>query len=181
MLRVISGLYSGRKLKKPDLQITRPTTNRVKKAIFSIIQFKIKNSIFLDLFSGSGAISIEAISCGAMKAFAIEKNKKAFKIINENIENLKINNIVSINSDALTFLEKSKGKVFDFIYLDPPHNLNLFKEIFHLIDKNKILSNKGYIIVETNKFSKIDIPNNFLVIKNKKYGKTLVLLISKNV
>lgn len=181
MLRVISGIYGGRKLKQPDLNITRPTKDIIKESIFSMIQFKIKNSIFLDVFSGSGSIAIEAVSRGAMKAIAIEKNKNSFEILNENIVQLKINNIETIKTNGIFYLKNAKGKIFDFIYLDPPFKLNLYNESLKWISENNLLSNKGYIIVETYDSTTINIPKNYLILKNKKHGKSNILLISKNI
>ena len=181
MLRVISGIYGGRKLKQPDLNITRCTKDIVKESVFSMIQFKIKNSIFLDLFSGSGSIAIEAVSRGSMKAIAIEKNEDAFEILNENVNKLKINNVEKIKTDAFFYLKNAKGKVFDFIYLDPPFGSNLCNQALNLISENNLLSNKGYIIVETYEPKLIKAPKNYLILKNRKYGKSNILLISKNI
>lgn len=180
MLRVISGIYGGRKLKQPDLNITRPTKDRIKESVFSMIQFKVKNSIFLDLFAGSGSIAIEAVSRGAMKAIAIEKDKNVFKILNENVNDLKINNIETIKTNGIFYLKSARGKIFDFIYLDPPFELDLYNESLKLINENNLLSNKGYIILETNDPKLIKIPKNYLILKNKRFGKSNILLISKN-
>lgn len=182
MLRVIGGKFGGRKLEQPSLNITRPTTDRAKEAVFSMIQFKVEGSIFLDLFSGSGSIAIEAASRNAMKVIAIENNQNAVKVIKENIEKLCINNIHVVRYDVLDYLRSSKGMKFDFIFMDPPYDVDdLYNESLELIKKNDILKANGWIIIETSSPQKIIIPKGFILIKDKKYGKSSILVLSNNI
>ena len=182
MLRIIGGKHGGRKLEQPDLKITRPTTDRAKEAVFSMIQFKVPSSIFLDLFSGSGSIAIEASSRGAMKVISVEKNQDAIKTIKANLETLKISNVNVFRSDVIDFLKNSGGMKFDFIFMDPPFNdISLYNETISLIKSKDILKEMGWLIIETSHPEKIEIPDGFLIAKNKKYGKSSILVISNNI
>lgn len=181
MLRIIGGEHRGRKLQQPDLKITRPTTDRAKEATFSMIQFQVKGSIFLDLYSGSGSIAIEAASRGAIKVFAVEQDAKAIKVIKDNLEMLKINNVTVIKSKVETFLAGMGGTKFDFIYMDPPYNENLYNESLRLIQEFKLLKEQGLIIIETSRPNDITIPKGLVVQKTKKYGKSSILVIGNNI
>ena len=179
---MISGKYRGRLLKQPSKEICRSTTDRVREAIFSMIQFKVKNAIVLDAFAGSGAFGIESVSREATKVFCIEKNEKASKVIKENIENLQIYNLKIINEDATKTILKMKNMKFDLIFLDPPYKkINLYNEVLDLISKTKILKKFGFIIVECIDLEKLNIPENFIVQKIKKYGSTNILLLANNI
>lgn len=182
MIRVISGKYRGLKLEQPPLEITRPTTDRTREAVFSSIQFDIKDSIILDLFAGSGANAIEAVSRGAMKAFVVEKNKEAANVIRKNIDNLGIKNISSYTSDVLSFLVSNRGMKFDFIFMDPPYiDYELYNETLTKLKKGCFLKTTGLIICETDNPNKINIPDGFVIQKHKKYGKAHILAIANNI
>ncbi|TDV23065.1 16S rRNA (guanine966-N2)-methyltransferase [Mycoplasmopsis mustelae] len=178
MLRIISGSLRNRKILQPDLKITRPTTDKVREAVFSSLQFKIVGKNFLDLFSGSGAIAIEAFSRGAKKVVAVEKNREAFHIVKTNLDTLNISNqIEAIHSDALVFLTKNQSK-FDFIYLDTPYlDYQLMNDVLALIMQQKILNDDGEIIVETNKITEVKVPLGFKIYKTKRYGKVDILYL----
>ena len=182
MLRVISGKYRGRQLEQPAFSISRPTSDRTKEAVFSMIQFDLENSIVLDLFSGSGALSIEAVSRGAMKAFSIESNGDAIKVMNNNIKKLEINNINVIKADVLSHLKRLSGTKFDFIFMDPPYlNIELYNETLELINELNILKNSGLIIMETSKPREIKIPEGLVIQKQKKYGKAHIVVMANNI
>ena len=179
MLRVIAGIHGGRKLEQPDLNISRPTTDRVKEAFFSMIQFKIEKRIFLDLFSGSGSIAIEAVSRGAMKAIAVESNSKAAEVIQKNVESLKIENVDIVKTDVVEFVRRSKGKKFDFIYMDPPFDkIKLFNDTISAIKEAEILHETGLLVVETSKPDSLELPEGFIIQRTTKYGKNNIVFIA---
>lgn len=178
MLRIIAGKYRSRILEQPPLSITRPTIDRAREALFNIIQNNIENSVVLDCFAGSGAFCFEAISRGATKAIAIEKNPIAFSIIQKNLEKLNINNMEVKNMDSLNYLEHAKNIQFDFIYLDPPYKLDVLKQCLDLITKNQLLKKYGKIIIETNIDTTIDTPNELIIIDERIYGKTKFIFIN---
>ena len=178
MLRIIAGKYRSRILEQPPLSITRPTIDRAREALFNIIQNNIENSVVLDCFAGSGAFCFEAVSRGATKAIAIEKNPIAFAIIQKNLEKLNINNMEVKNMDSLNYLEHAKNIQFDFIYLDPPYKLDILKQCLDLIAKNQLLKKYGKIIIETKFDTTIDTPNELIIIDERIYGKTKFIFIN---
>ncbi len=180
MLRIIGGIHRSRKIEQPSREITRPTTDRVKEAIFSSIQFKIKNAIILDLFSGSGSLALEAVSRGAMKAYCVDNSSDAIDVIKHNKELLNMNNVEVIKQDAISFVRNKKGTNFDFIFIDPPfQETNLYTKTLAEIEKCNLLSPTGLIILETDNPKEIIIPKNLMIQKTKEYGKITILLISK--
>lgn len=178
MLRIISGIYRSRKIMEPDLKITITTTDKVREAIFSSLQFKINDKSCLDLFSGSGAMSIESISRGAKISYAIEKNRNIYHTLVSNITSLNIKEkILTFNTDALLFLENNQ-KQFDFIFLDAPFNeYDLVNNTLLKIYNKQTLNQDGEIILETNNVSKIIIPDGLKIYKQKRYGKIDILYI----
>ena len=122
-MRIISGTARGTKLYTLEGQTTRPTLDRVKESLFNIIQNKIQNSIFLDLFSGSGAIGLEAASRGAKKTILCDKSKEAITVIKKNIEKTHLSKKVELYNLDYELLLKTKIKEkIDIIYIDPPYD-----------------------------------------------------------
>lgn len=180
-MKVISGIYKGRNIEGFFIDGTRPTMDRIKESLFSIIQSYIKDSIVLDLFSGSGNLGIEALSEGAKEAYLIDKNKKATNVIKRNIENIKVNNCKVLNIDykkSLYFFKENNIK-FNLIFLDPPYNTNYIEESLILIDEYKLLEDNGIIICESNNIDKIIYSDKYLKIKEKKYGDKYIVIIKK--
>ena len=124
-MRIISGKARGTKLYTLEGNITRPTLDRVKESVFNIIQNNIIESVFVDLFSGSGAIGLEAASRGAKKVILCEKDKNAANIIKKNIEKTHLNeNTILYNMNYEKMIEKLNEKI-DIIYIDPPYKTDL--------------------------------------------------------
>lgn len=169
-MRIISGKYKGKKLDGYNIDGTRPTMDRVKESLFAIIQNKLKNSICLDLFAGSGSLGFEAISNGAKECYFVDNNNIVIKTLKKNVSELKIDNAVIILDDYEKVLDKfyKDGKKFDIIFLDPPYKLNLINNCLNIIKKLDLLNNNGIIICEyeTEVIDYLD----FELIKDKKYG-----------
>ncbi|MEE3928380.1 16S rRNA (guanine(966)-N(2))-methyltransferase RsmD [Mycoplasmopsis ciconiae] len=179
MLRIIAGKYRSLLLDQPRKDNTRATTDKVREAIFSSIQFELDDALILDLFAGSGAWCFEALSRGAMKAIAVDIDEEAYEVISNNAQKLKCHNIEIYRESAQMFLEKNKGKTFDFIFMDAPYlNVEQINECLKLIEQNKFLKNLGKIIIETNAPEKIIFPSNLMVQKSKVYGITTILFVS---
>lgn len=182
-MRVISGLAKGTILYTLEGNTTRPTLDRVKEAIFNIIQMDIQDSVVLDLFSGSGALGIEALSRGAKKAVLCDKSKSAINIIKLNLEktHLKENAIV-LQEDynkALNFL-KDKYQ-FDLIFLDPPYKEEFVKESVEKIIQLDLLKKSGVIIIETDDDERIlkEIENlNVNIVDLRKYGRAKIIFLN---
>lgn len=182
MLRIVAGKYKSRKIEQPDISTTRPTKDMIREAVFSMFQFEIPGKIFLDLFAGSGAVGIEACSRGAMKVYCVEKSKKAIKVIKSNKEKLLIDNLEVIEGDVLKFITSKKGVNFDFIYVDPPYKeYETYNKVLESIVNNNILSKEAYIIIEINNPKKIEIPDSLIPFKEKKYGKTYIMVLTNNI
>ena len=176
-MRVVSGKYRGRKLKEFDLSSTKPTLDKVKEAMFDMIQFDVMDSVVLDLFSGTGALGIEAISRGAKKTYLVDSNQQAIKIIKENLKGI-TEDYVLINQNGLDFLKSTKEK-FDIVLLDPPYKTDLgLKAIEILINENK-LNDNAIILFETSDNLQINLDFENFKITRKKYGTVAVFKMVK--
>lgn len=180
-MKIITGKYKGRVIDGFDIDGTRPTMERVKESLFATIQNYISESVILDLFSGSGNLAIEALSEGAKYAYICDFNKKAVKVINNNIEKLGITNCEVINHDykKTLFLLKEKNIKLDLIFLDPPYKTNYIEESIKLIMEYDLLNDKGLIICESDSLDKIVYQEPLNNIKSKKYGDKYVVLLKK--
>ena len=149
-MRVIAGTAKRIQLKTIDGLDTRPTTDRIKETLFNMISGYLADSRFLDLFSGSGAIGIEALSRGAEKAVFVEKSKRAVDCIKENLKKTKLEtHAIVYEMDAVAALKKIENNmVFDYIFMDPPYNQLLEKKVLEYISNSNLLSEDGIIIVE---------------------------------
>lgn len=175
MLRIIGGKFRSRKLLQPPLAITRPTKDRVRQAIFSVIRNKVIDAVVLDLFAGSGAYGIEAISRGAKFAYLNDLHPEVKKIIQANVSNLKINQIKVTQLDVVDFLEFARlnNLHFDIVFIDPPYSFsseqNPFKWFF---ESNLILP--GSIVVYENDSEVNDFTEDKFTVKTYNYGRTFV-------
>ena len=176
-MRVISGLYKGKKLLGDNIEGTRPTMDRVKESLFGIIQNKVKCSICLDLFAGSGALGIEALSNGALSCYFVDNNKKVIDILNKNTLNIKGSNIIfSEYNEALKKFKNNNIK-FDIIFLDPPYKLNLIEPSLKMIKAYDLLNDNGIIVCEY----ETEVFNNiYTIIKEKKYGSKNIRILKKD-
>ncbi|WP_029608555.1 16S rRNA (guanine(966)-N(2))-methyltransferase RsmD [Mycoplasma simbae] len=182
MLRVISGKYRRLLLVSPDKSNTRPTKDNIREAIFNTLRFDLANKIVLDLFAGSGAMGIEALSNDAMKCVFVDNSREAIKVIEQNLNTLKINNAQVFKIDAIAFLTSMHGRVFDFIFIDPPYkNTEIINKSLDLIVQNSFLNDLGLIVVETDNPTEVAMPEGLIIQKEKKYGKTTILFIAKNI
>lgn len=173
-MRIISGKYKGKKLKGFNIEGTRPTMDRVKESLFGIIQMKLPNSTVLDLFAGSGALGLEAISNGAQKCYLIDNNIEAIKTIKENSQNFK-EQLVIQNIDYKKFL-KTVDEKFDIIFLDPPYQENQMDKALKIIEERNLLNEKGIVICEY----EIGNPKtNLNLIKEKSYGPKKIKIFEK--
>ena len=148
-MRIVSGKFRAKKLCPPSHDI-RPTLDKVKQALFTKLQFQIEGAAVLDLFSGSGALGIEAISRGARKVVFVDSNTKSIDLTKKNVSSLKLDGACKIEikkSDFLTYLESAKEK-FDIIILDPPYEKGFYNPALEAIFKNNLLTEEGVIVCE---------------------------------
>ena len=150
-MRVIAGTARRLLLKTVDGLDTRPTTDRIKETLFNMLNHSLPGSTFLDLFSGSGAIAIEALSRGAKQATLVEMNKKAVACIKDNLSHTHLEDRAKVMTmdvlSALRMLE-GQGEVFDFIYMDPPYRKEVEREVLFALAHSPLVTEDTVIIVE---------------------------------
>ena len=181
-MRIISGAAKGKKLDAVKGLETRPTLDRVKEALFDIIQFNIKDSKVLDLFAGSGSLGIEALSRGAELAVLGDNSIEAIKVINRNLENTKLTEkSIVINKDYTLLLKKlaKDGYKFDVIFLDPPYKSNFAVNAADEIVKLDILNNSGIIIIETDNAENLEKYKKVKIYDVRKYGRVVLVFMRK--
>ena len=182
-MRIISGKARGTKLYTLEGENTRPTLDRVKESIFSIIQSEIEGAKILDLFAGSGAIGLEFLSRGAEKAVLCDNSKEAINIIKKNIEKTHMEKQASlINADFENCLEKLKNEQFDIIYLDPPYATDYIYKAIQNIIKLNIVTEESLIIIETDDENRVEkeIENiDIEIVDKRKYGRATIIFLRK--
>lgn len=184
-MRVISGKCRGKKLITLKGLNTRPTLDRVKEALFNIIQFNIQDAQVLDLFAGSGSLGIEALSRGAEQVVFCDNSNAAIKIIKRNIEltNYKEKSLI-INKDYKEALKQisNLGKKFNIVFLDPPYKSNFAEEALKELINMELITDDGIIIIETDDENKKHILSSNRKIEiydERKYGSVILIFIRK--
>ncbi len=173
-MRIIGGDNKGQRLKVSKTGI-RPTKSIVRQAIFNIIGPRVNAARILDVFAGSGALGIEAISHGATNCVFVEKRPKTLV---ENIDKLLLSDRTEIiGSDFRAGLRKLKERPFDIIFLDPPYHRDYLEKTLRLIVSHKLLDTGGIIIAEHSPGDNFVLPDHFAVLKKKQYGDTAVTFI----
>lgn len=182
-MRIIGGKARGTKLYTLEGDNTRPTLDRVKESLFNIIQRDIPESIFLDLFSGSGAIGLEAVSRGAKKAILCDKSKDAINIIKKNIEKTHFREQIELYQLPFEKLlnDKIKEKI-DIIYIDPPYKTDfVYNAIKIILDKN-LINDDSIVIIETDEEQRVinQIKElNVEVVNQRQYGRAHLIFVKK--
>ena len=174
-MRVISGKCRGTKLIAPEGSNTRPTIDRIKETLFNMISFDIPGCLFLDLFSGSGGIGIEALRRGAKQAVMLEHHQEALACIHKNLEKTRLQDDARVyNIDIYTALQKLKqnNEKFDVIFMDPPYQMEGIPKIFECIKQYELLSETGYVILERATTNKSLNFEGYVLIKEKTYKTT---------
>ena len=196
-LRIIGGQWRGRKLSFADGEGLRPTMDRVRETLFNWLQSDIAGARCLDLFSGSGALGLEALSRYAGEVVMIDKNPQAIRMIRQNLELLAVDNARLMQMDARDFLLRtaegsllktaegsfppSPQKTFDIVFLDPPFNQQLVPVFCDLLDKANCLSDQAIIYIEIEKKTRLpQLPDNWTIIKEKKAGQLAYYLVKVN-
>lgn len=176
-MRVISGIYKGKKLDGFDIDGTRPTMDRVKESMFAMIQDKIPNSICLDLFAGSGSLGIEAISNGNLKTYFVDNNPEILKILKNNLKGIKGDyEVLELDYDKALKQFRDNNIKFDIIILDPPYHKLYINRILDFIVQNNLLNDNGIIVCE---YEDENVYNDHLkLLKDKVYGNKKVKIYS---
>ena len=182
-MKIIAGDAKNKRIKSRKGTDTRPTLGSMKESLFSIIAPYVPDSVFLDLFSGSGSISLEALSRGAKRAVMIEKDTEALKYIIENVNSLGYEDRCrAYKNDVLRAVEilGRKGEKFDIIFMDPPYKEEVCTKVIKAIEKNKILADGGLIISEHHIFEELeDEIGEFKKADERKYGKKCITFYTR--
>ncbi len=178
-LRIIGGQWRGRKLNFADGEGLRPTMDRVRETLFNWLQGEIAGARCLDLFSGSGALGLEALSRHAREVVMIDKNPRAIRMIQNNLDLLEVSNARLLQMDARDFLIEGTTKgTFDLVFLDPPFNRQLVAPFCRLLNDANCLSAQASIYIEMEKNAGLpQLPQDWEVIKEKKAGQLAYYLV----
>jgi len=178
-LRVISGDKKGQRLVSLKRGKLRPTSDKVKGAIFNVIQ-SVEGKKVLDLFAGSGALGIEALSRGAEKVVFVENSYASINLVRKNLERFGFKNkTVVIKKEVLKFLKGGRREHFDLILADPPYGKGICQKIIDILAYQSFLNTDGILVIEHHKKEKIEKGLNFILLKQGKYGDTRVSFFCK--
>ncbi|MDR1564732.1 MAG: 16S rRNA (guanine(966)-N(2))-methyltransferase RsmD [Oscillospiraceae bacterium] len=174
-MRVITGLARGRRLRTLEGEDIRPTTEKVKEAVFSILQFEIEGRTVLDLFAGSGQMGIEALSREAKRVVFVDSSAKSLKVVKDNLETTGLGGSATVVASDFRSYLSSCGERFDIVFLDPPYSKGFIPVAMPLIEK--LLNKGGAAVCETS--SNEELPEEFGELKKasvKRYGKISVTI-----
>lgn len=171
-MRVIAGEKRHLLLKTLSGLNIRPTTDKIKETLFNMIQFDIAGNNFLDLFAGSGAIGIEALSRGAKVAHFVDNNVEAIKVIKENLSHTGLTEkALVLKDDSANAIERIKDIKFSLVFMDPPYNKGLYIDVFKKLKSSDILEDSAIIILETSLDEDVNAVSKlgFDIVKEKRY------------
>lgn len=172
-MRIISGRFKGRHLVSFSASHIRPTTDRVKESIFNKLMYDLDEAYVLDLFSGTGNLGLEALSRGASKVVAVEKNKKSVQIIKRNLKELKVESdeFEVLPFDVLKFLKNYSEKKFQVIFIDPPFTQKMAHDVMNALAISKTFEPGTKVMIESTKHERIDdVYGVFQLLDRKNYG-----------
>ena len=179
-IRISGGYLKGKKIPFDFKDSLRPTSNKLKEIIFNWLQFEIKDFVCLDLFAGTGSLGIEAISRNAQKVFFVELNKKNYSVLTKNIKLLDIKDKSKvIFKDAFKWIKKNNLSNIDLILLDPPFNQEYEIKLLKLLSRKNDMKPSCKIYLEHSKFTEVEVPEDFEILKNKVVGDVRALLLEK--
>ncbi len=174
-MRIVAGQFKGRQLVSPTGRSTRPTSDQVREAIFNLIgaRFTIKDSVVLDLFCGTGALGLEALSRGAAHVTFVDSSGAALRAAAKNISLLQVENRCTLlQRDALRFLKGSEARRFDLILADPPYKMSGITEVAHRA--THLLADSGLMVFEHDR--NIGFDSSAHEIESRSYGRTIVTI-----
>lgn len=179
-MRINAGKFKHHNIYMTNLDTTRETSDKVRQAIFNLLGQYFEDITVCDLFAGSGAMGLEALSRGASKCYFNDINKKACEVVKKNVNLLKVESLsVIYNLDYKEALKKMEENSVDIMFLDPPYKMNDTKGIIEEIDKYNIIRSKGIISFEMAKETITSEVNNYDIIKEKVYGIKKVVIYKK--
>ncbi len=167
-MRVIAGMHKGRRLSCPKGNVMRPTTDKVKEAMFGSIQFKIPGAKVLDAFAGSGSLGIEALSRGAAHVDFVEKNAESLRALKSNLQIIDTDNFLVIKGDLLKCA--SRLGTYNIMFLDPPYDKDLYLPTLKMAHSHGILEAGCMVVIECRRKFDFILPKEYNFIKRKDYG-----------
>lgn len=177
-MRIIAGKARGRKILSPATYETRPTLDRVKEAMFSMIQGYIPEATVVDVFAGTGSLGLEAASRGAKECYLFDKSEVTFPLLKENVENLKFTDFchpLKIDAYAGLKMLAKKGERFNLVFIDPPYCKEMIPEAIKTIKENDMLNEDGIIVTKIDSIEEIyEGYEDIKLTRSKKYGNTTV-------
>ena len=177
-IRITGGNLKGKKIPFDFKSSLRPTSSKLREVLFNWLQFEIQNFQCLDLFAGTGALGIEALSRGADKTVFIESNKKNYIALKNSLLELNLESrSMLLFKDGLAWIKENDLSVFDLIFLDPPFDNNYEAKVLEMLCKNKNLKSSCKIYIEFSKFSDIKLSNSYEILKEKIVGDVKALLV----
>ena len=179
-LRIIGGEWRGRKLRFPDAPNLRPTPDRVRETIFNWLAPMIQGARCLDLFAGSGALGLEALSRGAAFTSFIDNHKKATEALKSHLDLLKAKDISEVlQMDGVKFLKEEAIK-YDLVFLDPPYHLGFMQKVIPLLEENGWLTDNAMLYLEIEKRQSLpELPDNWKQLKDKSAGEVHYFLFRR--
>ena len=175
-MRVVAGLYGGRKLQVPKGRDIRPTSDKVRGAIFNTLGsiIRLDGVRVLDAFCGTGALGIEAISRGAAHCVFVDKARVSLDLARENVSVLGIEGQADFKVGDACKVHFKGGDPFDLVFLDPPYKQDMIVPVLEKLVEEEILSDQAVCVLEAEKNAVLDLPRQFELLKDKQYGDTLV-------
>lgn len=177
MIRITGGKNRSRKLFIPENNLTKPTMDKVRAAVFNALSNEVNGKDVLDLFSGSGSYGFESLSRDAKSVTFVDKEKDAIKAIKNNAEALKETSIKVFQNDVITFLESKNGQ-FDLVFVDPPYKLDIYQNVLNLLEKNEYLKDNSIIVLESEKELDINL-EKYKKVKLYNYGLAKIYILRK--
>ena len=177
-MKIISGTLKGRKIDGYEVEGTRPTMDRVRESLFAMLQDKIKGSICLDLFSGTGSLGFESISNGASFCYFNDINNICIKNIKRLVNEFNISDKCYVFNERYDIVLDKIDKKLDIVFLDPPYKMEVNNEIIDLLEEKSLLKTGSLIVCEMDHNYLID-HNNYKIVKERKYGNKIIVIIEK--
>jgi 16S rRNA (guanine966-N2)-methyltransferase len=182
-VRIIGGEWRSRRLNFPDIEGLRPTPDRVRETLFNWLQSVTPAARCLDLFSGSGALSFEALSRGAAQATLVDASSQACRALQANLNQLKAQNAAVCEADAIAWLEsqpRDMAAPFDLVFVDPPFRKGLVKPITELLESRHLLSDQAFIYIEAeSELGAPSVPDNWQLHREKQAGQVSYRLYTR--
>lgn len=188
MMRIITGKARGIRLATLEGENTRPTSERAKEAVFSMLQFELEGRRVLDLFAGSGQMGLEAVSRGAESAVLVDHAKAAISVIKQNIEKTKLEGLKAVCADSLEFLraegrKRNESGKFDIVFLDPPYSEKIIPAALELLLSGRLIKRTSIIVCESASNEDVfgknhELANRFDIIRSTKYGVACVNILT---